>query len=55
MWLVLWGSTGCKASDCVCVSSSEGFPVFSTGMGRLVLGFASGGFCDGVMGNGLVG
>ena len=37
------GSTGCKASDGVCESSSEGFPVFSTGMGRLVLGFSSGG------------
>ena len=49
------GSTGCKASDGVCASSSEEFPVFSIGMGRLVLGFSSGGLCAGVMGNGLGG
>ena len=47
------GSTGCEASNGVCVSSLEGFPVFSTGMGRLVLGFGSGGFRAGVMSNGL--
>ena len=29
--------------------------MFSTGMGRLVFGFGSGGFCAGVMGNGLGG
>ena len=49
------GSTGCKASDSVCVSSSKGFLVFSTSMGRLVLSFGSGGFCAGMMGNGLGG
>ena len=49
------GSTGREASDAVCVSLSEGFLVFSTGMERFVLGFGSGGFCAGVMGNGLGG
>ena len=29
--------------------------MFSTGIGRLVLGFGSGGLCAGVMGNGLGG
>ena len=48
------GSTGWEASNGVCVSLSEGFPMFSSGMGRLVLGFGSGsgGFCAGVIGNG---
>ena len=49
------GSIGCKASDGACASLSEGFLVFSTGIGWLVLGFGSGGLCAGVMGDGLGG
>ena len=53
--LVVGGSTCCEASNGVCISSSTGFLVFSIGMGRLVLGFGSGGLCVEVMGNGLGG
>ena len=52
---VVGGSTGCEASDGVCISSSVGFLVFSIGMGRLVLGSGSGGLCVEVTGNGLGG
>ena len=52
---VLGGSTGCEASDGVCISLSAGFLVFSIGMGRLVLGFGSGGLCVEMTGNDLGG
>ena len=52
---VVGGSTGCEASDGVCICLSAGFLVFSIGMGRLVLGFGSGGLCVEVTGNGLGG
>ena len=52
---VVGGSTGCEASNGVCISSSAGFLVFNIGMERLVLGFGSGGLCVEVMGNGLGG
>ena len=51
---VVGGSCG-EASNGVCISSSAGFLVFSIGMGRLVLGFGSGGLCGEVTGNGLGG
>ena len=52
---VVGGSTCCEASNGVHISSSAGFLVFSIGMGRLVLGFGSGGLCVEVTGNGLGG
>ena len=59
VWLVLWEDLQIARLLMVCVyvcaSWSEGFLVFSTGMGRLVLGFSSGGLCAGVMSNGLGG